>query len=100
MTRFVHSVLIFHKIHPVQLSALAWHTVLGFKALCDLYAPVSCQHEVFNTVYSLKKTTQGARYFVTQSRVEKGYCQHGQQQPLYARYRSLGDQFVGGQIER
>ena len=45
--------------------------VLGFEAFCDLYAPEACQLEVFSVAYSLRKTTQDARYFFPQSEVEK-----------------------------
>jgi len=45
--------------------------VLGIEALCDLYAPEARQCEVFSTAYLLRKTTQGARYFTSQSGVEK-----------------------------
>jgi len=71
MTKFIHSVLSFYKVAPSQLSAVAWRTVLGFEALCDLYAPEACQVEVFSAAYSLRKTTQGAHYFIPQSGVEK-----------------------------
>jgi len=36
-----------------------------------LYAPKACQHEVFGTAYALRRITQGTRYFVPQSGVEK-----------------------------
>ena len=71
MTKFIHSILIFYRVAPSQLSTVTWCTVLGFEALCDLYAFEACLCEVFNTVYSLRKTTHGARYFASQSRVEK-----------------------------
>jgi len=71
MTKFVHSVLTFYKVTPSQLSAIAWRTILGFEALCDLYALEACQLEVFSVAYSLRKTIQSARYFFPQSRVEK-----------------------------
>ena len=56
---------------PSQLSAVTWRTVLGFKALCALYALGACQREVFSTAYALRRTTKGTRYFVPQSGVEK-----------------------------
>ena len=34
-----HNVLIFYEVAPFQLSAVARRTILGFEALCDLYAP-------------------------------------------------------------
>ena len=71
MMKFVRSVLIFYRIAPSQLSAVAWHTVIGFEALRDLYALEACLCEVFNTTYSLRKTTYNARYFAPQSGVEK-----------------------------
>ena len=36
-----------------------------------MYALEACQCEVFSTAYALRRTTQGASYFVPQSRVEK-----------------------------
>ena len=39
MLRFIRSVLIFYRVASSQLSAMALCTVLGFKAICDLYAP-------------------------------------------------------------
>ena len=71
MMKFVRSISIFYGVAPFQLSAEAWRTVLGFEALCDLYAPEACYYEVFNIVYLLRKTTQGAHYFIPQSGVEK-----------------------------
>jgi len=53
MMKFVCSVLIFYRVTPSQLSVVAWCTVLGFEALCALYAPEVCKHEVFSTAYSL-----------------------------------------------
>jgi len=50
---------------------VACHTVLGFEALGALFTPEACQREVFSTAYSLRKTTQGPRYFIPQSAVEK-----------------------------
>ena len=71
MTRFICSVLPFYQVAPSQLSAMAWRTILGFETLCALYAFEACQREVFSIAYTLRRTTQGARYFVTQSGVEK-----------------------------
>jgi len=50
---------------------VAWHTVLGFEALCNLYTPEACQREVFSAAYLLWKTFQGTSYFIPQSGVEK-----------------------------
>ena len=71
MMKFVRSVSIFYGVAPFQLSTEAWCTILGFEALCDLYAPETCHCEVFITAYLLRKTTQGTRYFVPRSGVEK-----------------------------
>ena len=56
MTKCVRSVLAFYKIAPFQLSAVALRTLLGFEALCDLYALEAYQLEVFSVAYLLKKT--------------------------------------------
>jgi len=45
--------------------------VLGFEALCNLYVPEACQFKVFNIAYSLRKITQGARYFFPENGLEK-----------------------------
>ena len=45
--------------------------VLGFETLCVLYASEACQCEVFSTAYTLRRTIQGACYFVPQSGIEK-----------------------------
>jgi len=42
MTRFIRSVLAFYKVASSQLSAVAWRTILGLEALCDLYAREAC----------------------------------------------------------
>ena len=70
MMKFVHSVLTFYKA-PLSVISGSWLTVLGFEALCDLYALKVCQLEVFSVAYSLRKTIQGARYFSPKSGVEK-----------------------------
>jgi len=67
MTSFIRSVLTFYQVAPSQFSAVAWRTVLGFEALCDLYAPEACQREVFSIMFTLRKTTQGAHYFIPHS---------------------------------
>ena len=35
-----------------------------------MYVLETCQREVFSTAYSLRRTTQGAHYFVPQSMIE------------------------------
>jgi len=69
--KFIRSVLAFYEVASSQLSAVSWSTVLKFKARCDLYTSEACQLEVFSIAYSLRKTIQGARYFIPQSGVEK-----------------------------
>ena len=54
--KFVRSVLIFYRVAPSQLTVVAWQTILGFEALCKLYAFEVCHHENFNIVYLLRKT--------------------------------------------
>jgi len=71
MTRFVCNVLIFYKVAPLSCQRWPGFTVVGLETLCDLYTPEACQREVFSTAYSLRKTTQGACYFASQSGVEK-----------------------------
>jgi len=71
MTRFIHNVLTFYKIAPSQLSAAVWRMVLEFEAFCDLYASQACQGKVFSTAYLLRKTTQGACYFVPIIRLKR-----------------------------
>jgi len=71
MTKFVRSILIFSGVTPSQLTTVAWRTVLGFEVLYNLYALEVCHRKVFNTAYLLRKTTQGARYFILKSGVEK-----------------------------
>ena len=63
MTKFVHSVLIFYEATPSLLMVVAWRTIMGFEALCNLYALEACQCEVFSTTYLLRKTSHGTRYF-------------------------------------
>ena len=36
-----------------------------------MYAPEAYQREVFSTAYTLRRTTQGTRYFIPHSGVEK-----------------------------
>ena len=50
---------------------MAQRTVLGFEALCNLYAPKACQCEVFSATYLLRKTSHGTRYFISLSGVGK-----------------------------
>ena len=64
MMKFIRSVLIFYGVAPSQLSAVAWRIILGFDALCDLYALETCHCEVFSAAYLLRKTTLGVRYFI------------------------------------
>ena len=64
MTRFIRNVLTFYMVAPSQLSAVAWHMVLGFVALYALFAPEACQREVFSIAYALRRTPQDAIYFV------------------------------------
>ena len=71
MMKFVRRILIFYEVTPSQLTAVAWRTVLGFEALCNLYAPEAYHREVFSTAYLLRKTFLGALYFISQSSVEK-----------------------------
>ena len=63
MTKSVRNVLIFYEVSPSQLTAVAWRTVLGFEALCNLYAPEAYQCEVFSSANLLRKTSNGTRYF-------------------------------------
>ena len=71
MTRFVRSVLFFYRVILSQLSAVVWHTILGFETLSALYTPEACQCEVFSMTYALLRTLQDARYFFLQSGVDK-----------------------------
>ena len=50
---------------------MAWHTVLGFEVLCDLYTLETYHCEVFSVACLLRKTTLSARYFIPQSGLEK-----------------------------
>ena len=59
------------RIVPPQLSGVAWRTVLGFETIYVLNIPDACQREVFYVAYALRKTRQGARFFVAQSGCEK-----------------------------
>ena len=49
----------------------AWHTVLGFEALCVSSAPNSCGREDFCAIYSMRKTNQDGHFFIPQSGCDK-----------------------------
>ena len=71
MMKFVRIILIFYGVAPSQLLAVAWRTILGFEALCNLYTPEACHCEIFSVAYLLRKTTLSVRCFIPQSGVEK-----------------------------
>ena len=71
LMKFVRGVLNYYRIAPSQLSGVAWHTVRGFEALCDLIVQDACQREVFSVAYVLRKTAQDVRYFVPRVGVKR-----------------------------
>ena len=65
LTDVVGEILSYFQVAPSQLTAVAWRIVLDFEALCALFAPNSCRHKDFCAIYSLRKTSQDSRVFIS-----------------------------------
>jgi len=63
MMKFVRNALVFYEVAPSPLTVVAWRTILGFEALCNLYALEAYQCEIFSVAYLLRKISNGTRYF-------------------------------------